>query len=45
MNDLISRRELIAQLEGRMVAAADPVIKFLFAKMIELVERQPKVEG
>lgn len=44
MNDLISRSELIAQLENRMVVAGDPVIKVLFARMIELVKQQPNVE-
>lgn len=45
MNDLISRRELIAQLDAIKAASGDPVIKLIFAKMIEMVERQPKVEG
>ena len=44
MDDLISRSELIAQLERRMVHAVDPVVKVLFARMIELVGQQPTAE-
>jgi hypothetical protein len=44
MNDLISRSALIAEMENRKVTAGDPVIKFLFNRLIDIVKEQPAVE-
>ena len=42
-NDTISRSALIADLENRKVTAGDPVIKFLFDRLIDIVKGQPVV--
>lgn len=44
MNDSISRSALITELENRMVTAGDPVIKYLFARLIDIVKEQPSVD-
>lgn len=43
-NDTISRSALITDLENRKVTAGDPVIKFLFDRLIDIVKDQPGVE-
>jgi hypothetical protein len=45
MNDTISRSALITELENRMVTAGDPVIKYLFARLIDIVKEQPAVQA
>lgn len=45
MDDLISRSALVADLESRKAAAADPVIRLLFDRLIEVVEAQPAVDA
>ena len=45
MNDLISRSALIAEMENSMVTAGDPVIKYLFTRLIDIVKEQPAVEA
>lgn len=44
-NDTISRSALITELENRMVTAGDPIIKFLFARLIDIVKEQPAVQA
>lgn len=41
--DTISRSALIADLENRKVTAGDPVIRFLFDRLIDIVKDQPSV--
>ena len=43
-DDMISRSELVAELENRKVTAGDPVIRFIFDRIIDLVKGQPAVE-
>ena len=45
MDDLISRSALLAELENRKVTAGDPIIRFLFDRIIDFVKGQPAVEG
>ena len=42
-NDTISRSALITDLENRKVTAGDPVIKFLFDRLIDIMKEQPAV--
>lgn len=45
MNDLISRSELVAQLESYKAAAGDVVIRVIVDRIIGLVKEQEGVEG
>ena len=44
MNDLISRSELLAQLENHKITAADVVVRVIIDYVIRIVKAQPAVE-
>ncbi len=44
MNDLISRSELIAQLEGFKLSLGDVILGFVVDRVIDRVKAQPAAE-